>query len=161
MGDRQPLLSGLIEVGHSVRPRPAVWPRRMTMRPSVSRQPSCNCARSPGTAPRPKAFHDPPDERVVKAHGEKSGNPSRPVSASRTLGATDVPAIQCRPSRIDGMNRNGVRQAAQVLRTQVTSLGAHDHLAQVSTWPASCTPVAGSNAAGRRSPYNQPRPYGT
>ena len=31
------------------------------------------------------------------------------------------------------MNRDGVRQAAQVLRTHVTSLGAHDHLAQVST----------------------------
>ena len=31
------------------------------------------------------------------------------------------------------MNRDGVRQAAQVLRTHVTSLGAHDHLAQVAT----------------------------
>lgn len=31
------------------------------------------------------------------------------------------------------MNRDGVRQAAQVLRTHVTSLGASDHLAQVST----------------------------
>jgi hypothetical protein len=31
------------------------------------------------------------------------------------------------------MNRDGARQAAQVLRTHVTSLGAHDHLAQVAT----------------------------
>jgi hypothetical protein len=31
------------------------------------------------------------------------------------------------------MKRDGVRQAAQVLRTHVTSLGARDHLAQVAT----------------------------
>jgi hypothetical protein len=80
-----------------------------------------------------QVLQNPRIRGVGKAHRE-AGNPRRrPVSASRALGATDVPPIQCRPLRIDGMNRDGVRQAAQVLRTHVTSLGARDHLAQVAT----------------------------
>jgi hypothetical protein len=90
--------------------------------------------RSPASASnQPRSFRIHRIRGSGNAHKGKSGDPRRPVSASRALGATDVPAIQCRPLRIDGMNRDGVRQAAQVLRTHVTSLGAHDHLAQVAT----------------------------
>jgi NAD(P)-dependent dehydrogenase (short-subunit alcohol dehydrogenase family) len=67
-------------------------------------------------------------------HPSSAGLAHYDASKHGVWGFTKNIAFELAPHRIwVNANRGGMRQAAQVLRTHVTSLGAHHHLAQVST----------------------------